>query len=406
MTEISPTAPIDPAPAGSGPAAASAETAGGVAGGAASAASALLHMPPASRSISLTVLALLGSVFMLHWAQSVFIPLMLGVTLSYALGPTVQRLQRLHVPRAVAAALVMVALTGGTGWVAYSISDDANSFIESLPDAAQKLRQAVRAQRSRSGTTMDKVQRAATQIEQAAAESGASPPGTARGVTRVQIERAQFSVKNYLWSSMPGMVASIGQGLTVVFITFFLLASGDTFRRKIVRLAGPTFARRKVTTQALNEITAQIQRYLMVQILLGAIVGIATWLAYLAIGVEHAAVWGLLAFLFNFVPYIGSVVVTAGSAVIGFVQFGSIEMALLVAGVSLALHTIVGNLLAPWLTGRANRLNAVTVFVGILFFGWLWGVWGLLLGIPMLLMVKTVCDRVDDLKPVGEMLGA
>lgn len=81
-------------------------------------------------------------------------------------------------------------------------------------------------------------------------------------------------------------------------------------------------------------------------------------------------------------------------------------MALLVAGVSLALHTIVGNLLAPWLTGRANRLNAVTVFVGILFFGWLWGVWGLLLGIPMLLMVKTVCDRVDDLKPVGEMLGA
>ena len=368
--------------------------------------SALLHMPPDSRSISLTVLALLGAVFMLHWAQSVFIPLMLSITLSYALGPTVQRLQRLHIPRAVAAALVMVALTGGTGWLAYSISDDANSFIESLPDAAQKLRHAVRAQRNRSGTTMDKVQLAATQIEQAATESGANPPKTARGVTRVQIERAQFNVKNYLWSSMPGMVAFMGQGLTVLFLTFFLLASGDTFRRKIVRLAGPTFSRRKVTTQALNEITAQIQRYLVVQVMLGAIVGLATWLAYLAIGVEHAAVWGLLAFGFNFVPYLGSVVVTGGSAVIGFVQFGSIEMGLLVAGVSLGLHTIVGNLLAPWLTGRANRLNAVTVFVGILSFGWLWGVWGLLLGVPMLLMVKTVCDRVDDLKPVGEMLGA
>ena len=92
--------------------------------------------------------------------------------------------------------------------------------------------------------------------------------------------------------------------------------------------------------------------------------------------------WGLLAFMLNFVPYIGSLVVTGGSALVGFVQFGSVEMALLVAGASLVIHTISGNLLTPWLTGRASRLNAVTVFVAVLAFGWLWGIWGLVLGVP------------------------
>ena len=366
----------------------------------------LPHRPLDKRGASLVLLAALGSVFMLHWASAVFIPLMLGLIFSYALAPAATRLQRLHIPRAIAAALLMVALVGGTGWTAYALSDDATQFIESLPNAAQKIRQAARATRNQPATTIEKVQMAATQLEEAAKEGGAGPATAARGVTRVQIERAQFNLKDYLWASTPGMAASIGQATVVLFLTFFLLASGDAFRRKLVKLAGPTLARRKITVQALDEITDQIQRYLIVQVLISAIVGVATWLAFWAIGVEHAAVWGLLAFMLNFVPYIGSLVVTGGSALVGFVQFGSVEMALLVAGVSLVVHTISGNLLTPWLTGRASRLNAVTVFVAVLAFGWLWGVWGLVLGVPILLMIKAVCDRVDDLKPLGEMLGA
>ena len=191
----------------------------------------------------------------------------------------------------------------------------------------------------------------------------------------------------------------------VLFITFFLLASGDSFRRKIVRLAGPTLARRKLTVQALDEITAQVQRYLAVQVLISVIVGVATCVAFVALGVEHAAVWGVLAFALNFVPYFGAIVLTAAAALVGFVQFGSVEMAALVAGVSMAVHTVAGSLLTPWLTSRASRLDAVTVFVGVLAFGWLWGVWGLVLGVPILLMLKAVCDRVDELRPVGELLG-
>lgn len=364
----------------------------------------MLPAPPDTRSLSLAVLAILGSIVMLHWASAVLIPLMLALTLSYALAPLINRLQRLRLPRPLAAASVLLAIVGATAWTGVALNDQATQFVESLPAAAQKIRQAARAQRNQPETTIDKVQAAATQLEQAAKE-GSKPAPVERGVTRVQIERSQFNVKDYLWNSVPSVAALLGQTMAVLFIMFFLLASGDRFRRKIVRLAGPTFARRKITLQALDEINDQVQRYMMVQLLISLLVGFATWLAYLAVGVENAAVWGVLAFVLNFIPYIGSVLLTGASALAGFVQFGSADMALLLAGLAMLIHIISGNLLMPWLTSRASRLNAVAVFVGVLFFGWLWGVWGLVLGVPILLMVKAVCDRIDDFKSVSEMLG-
>ncbi len=362
-------------------------------------------MPVDIRSFSLAALTFLAAVFMLRWASAVLVPLMLALTLHYALSPTVTRLQRLRLPRALAAALLMTALVGGVGWGVRALSADATVFVESLPDAAQKIRRAVRPQRNERDTALDKVQKAATQLERAAAESGSPAPAPARGVTRVQIEKAKFNLNDFLVAHTPDMAAAVGQATVVLFITFFMLASGDTFRRKFVKLAGPTLSQKKITVQALDEISDQIERYLLVQVLISFIVGVTTWLAYMAIGVEHAAVWGAMAFALNFIPYLGSVAITAGSALVGFVQFGSVDMALLVAGVALGLHTVSGYLLAPWLTSRSNRMNPVTVFVGVLAFGWLWGVWGLLLGVPVLLMVKAVCDRVEELKPLGELLG-
>ncbi len=362
-------------------------------------------IPLDTRSASLVVLAILGAIFMLHWAQAVLVPLMLGLTFSYALAPLVTRLERLRLPRAVGAGLVLMALIGVVGATAVALEDDATAFVESLPEAAQQIRQAARARRGEAETTIEKVQKAATELEKAATESSkANTPAPDRGVTRVQIEQPRFSVRDYLMNQMPAMLAALGQATIVVFLTFFLLASGDSFRRKIVSLAGPTFARRKITLQVLEEITDQVQRYLRVQVLISVIVGIATGLAYWAIGVEHAAVWGVLAFLLNFIPYLGSIVVTGASALAGFVQFGSVDMALLLGGISIALHTVSGNLLAPWLTSRASRLNPVAVFVGVLAFGWLWGVWGLLLGTPVMLIVKAVCDRVEDFRPLGALL--
>jgi predicted PurR-regulated permease PerM len=230
-------------------------------------------------------------------------------------------------------------------------------------------------------------------------------PAAPRGVTRVSIERPRFDIKDYLWTGTLGAAASLGQVLVVVFIAYFVLASGSSFRRKMVKIAGPTFARRRITVQALDEISSQIHRYLLVQVFTSVLVGITTWLAFLAIGLERAAVWGVVAFVLNFVPYIGGLVVAGGAGLVAFVQFGTLNMALAAPGIVMAIHVVSGNLLTPWLTSRTNRLNPVTVFVGVLAFGWLWGVWGLLLGVPILTTVKAVCDRVDDLQPIGELLG-
>ena len=365
----------------------------------------LLHMPVDVRSVSLAILAALGVLFAMHWASAVLIPLMLGVMVNYALSPVVDQLERHRVPRAVGAALLLLAIVGSVGWTTYSLSDDATELIESLPEATQKIRQAVRSHRDPSESTMDKVQKAATQLEQVAQEGGLASPTVSRGVTRVRIERPQFDLKDYLWTGTLGLAASIGQATMVLFIAFFLMASGNTFRRKLVKIVGPTFARRKITVQALDEITDQIQRYLLVQVFMSVCVGLATWVAFMLMGVQHAAVWGAVACVLNFVPYVGSIAFTAASALFGFVQFSSVDMALLIAGVSLVIHTLSGHLITPWLTSRTSQMNAVAVFVGVLAFGWLWGLWGLLLGVPVLMMVKAVCDRVDDLKPIGELLG-
>lgn len=366
-------------------------------------------MPPRRvvdvRNASLIVLAILAGIYTLHWAAAVFIPLLLGLMLSYALTPLVNRLQRWRLPRALGAALLMVGLCSGFGAVAYSLGDDASSLIASLPEAAQKLRQAVHRPRQAPATAIEKVQKAATELERAADESRTAPQGK-QGVTRVTIERPRFNITDYLWSGTLGLVTLAGQAVMVVLIAYFLLASGTTFRRKMVKLAGPTLSQKRVTVQALDEIGAQIQRYLLVQLFTSAVVGVATGLAFLWIGLEHAAVWAVVAAVTNLVPYLGAAVVGGGSALVGFMQFGTIEMALLVGGASFAIHSVVGYLLLPWLTSRASRLNPVAVFVGVLAWGWLWGLWGLLLGVPILMAVKALCDRVDDLKPVGELLGS
>jgi predicted PurR-regulated permease PerM len=365
----------------------------------------LIHMPVDIRSMSLVILAFLAGLFVLHWAKAVFVPVMLSVLFSYALSPWVNWMELKRVPRWLGAAVLLVAICGGIGSTAYSFSNEATQMVEALPAAAQKFRQSVKPRSDQRASALDTVQKAATQIEQAAQENGA-PPITSRGAMRVVVEPARFNVKDYLWSGTIGLITLIGQGTAVVFLTYFLLLSGDTFRRKLIKLAGPTLSKKKITLQALNEITGQIQRYLQVQLLTRALVGVLTGIVLFAIGLENAAVWGIAAAVMNLVPYVGSLATSAAVGLVGFLQFGSLNMALVVAGASLGIHTLVGNLLTPWLTSRASRLSPVAVFVGLLAWGWLWGVWGLLLGIPILMIVKSTCDRVDDLKPIGEFLGS
>jgi predicted PurR-regulated permease PerM len=362
----------------------------------------LLRPPIDVRNASMIVIASLLSLYALRWAAEIVIPVLMALLFSYALTPLVDRLVRAGVPRALGAAVVMIALVGGLAWGTWSLSDQANSLIESLPSAAQKLRDTLHPKlRAPTPSTMDTVQKAATTLALAADAGSRTTPG----VAKVQIVKPSFNIQDYLFTGTMRAAEGAAQALVVAFITYFLLAAGDTFRRKLARIAGPNFAKRKITVQALDEITEQIQRYLLVQLLTSVVVGVATALAFWALGFNNAAVWGVLAGVMNLVPYVGTVVICGTSAVVALLQFGTPQMAAAVGSVSIVLHVISGYIITPWLTSRTSRLNAVVVFVGVLAWGWLWGVWGLLLGTPILMALKAICDRVDELRAIGELLG-
>jgi predicted PurR-regulated permease PerM len=344
----------------------------------------MLHMPVVDvRSMTLVLLAVLAVLAVLRSAAGFFIPLMLGLVFCYALSPVVDALHRARVPRALGAGVLILAILGVAGASVYSMADDANQLINSLPAAAKKLRDSLgkQARGSSADTPLETVQKAAAELERAAHEAGgatpAASPGGARPPTRVVVERPRFDLRDHLWSGTVGLVALLAQVVLVTFLTYFLLLSGDTFRRKVVKIAGPGLAEKKLAVQALDEINAQMQRYLLVQLVASIGVGLATGVAFAVIGLKHAAVWGVAAGVLNLVPYIGSIAVTGAAALVAFLQFGEIDMALAVGGSSLLINTIEGYLLVPWATSKASRMNPVAVFVGVLAWGWLWGVWGL-----------------------------
>jgi predicted PurR-regulated permease PerM len=362
-----------------------------------------IRMPVDIRSAALTVLAVLAIVLVLQYAQAMIIPIVLAVLISYALEPVIAWLERRRVPRALGAAAVLLSLVAGGGWLLYGLRSQATAIVDQLPQAARRLRHSLENDRPTAASAIQQVQKAATELERAA--NSATPPPPPTGIQRVQVETPPINISDYLMWGSVGIVAAVGQLVLILFLVYFLLSSGDLYRRKLVKIAGPSLTDKKVTVQILQEIDRQIEMFLIVEVFTSLVVGLATWLAFLALGVEQAAVWGVLAGLFNSIPYFGPVIVTGATSVVGFLQFGSFRMAIVVGAVTLTITSLEGFLLTPWLTSRATRMNAVAIFVGLLFWGWVWNVWGMLLAVPMLMVMKVVCDHVEDFKGISELLG-
>jgi predicted PurR-regulated permease PerM len=357
------------------------------------------------RAVTLTLIAAAATMYVLHWAREMFIPIVVGILISYALEPVVAWLTRMKLPRPLAAAAVVLSLTGSFAYTGYMLSGNAAAVVAELPEAAIKLRDSLRQMKSSGPSTLEQVERAAEELQKTADEVSATPSTSSSSVQQVQVVTPTFDVRGYLSWGSASLLAFAGQAVLVVFFVFFLLASGDLFKRKLVKIAGPTLSEKKITVQILDDINTQIARFLFVRVVTSLIVGIASWLAFRYVGLENAGVWGILAGVFNSIPYFGPVIVTAGVSVVAFLEFGTIGMAAWVGAISLAITSIEGWVLTPWLTSRASRTNEVAVFVSLIFWGFLWGIWGTLLAVPMLVVAKACCDRIEDLKPVGEMLG-
>jgi predicted PurR-regulated permease PerM len=350
------------------------------------------------RNVAFTLVSTAIVILLLQYMQPVLIPLVLGGLLFYALDPAVDRLQTLRVPRAIGAALMLFLVIAGCGVLAYTLQGQAVTVIDQLPAASRKLSASLRKVPLAEPGAMEKVQKAADELK------ATEKPSAPAGVTRVQIEEPGFQARTFVWSTSIGLASAANQLIMVLFLTYFMLLSDTLFKRKLVEIVD-TLSQKKVTVSVLDDIAAQIERFLVVQLLTSGVVAVATGAALWALGMQQAALWGLLAGVFNSIPYYGPLLVTGGLALVGFLQFGTIGMTAAVAGVSLLITTVEGLLLTPMLLSRAASMNQVAVFAGLLFWSWVWGVWGLLLAVPMMMVIKVVCDHVEPLHPVGHLLG-
>jgi predicted PurR-regulated permease PerM len=364
-----------------------------------------LHFSVDARGVALGILATVAFVFALQWAQKFFIPLIFGILIAYTLNPLVVWLERIKIPRLAGASLVMITLLCVTVAGANSLRTEFQSILERLPAAAHQLSGAIIKSRDGQLSTMQQMQAAATEIEKATSQTASIHPGSREAAIPVAAAPPTFKLSEWLWAGSRGAIGFIGQATMVIFLVFFLLLSGDTFKRKLVKLTGPSLSNKKVTVNILEDINKSIQSYMFMLLVTNALLSLLMWMALRWIGLENAGAWAVAAGFLHIIPYFGPLLIAVATGLTAFMQFDSFSKMLLVSATSLVIATLVGTFVTTWMTGRIAKMNAAAVFIVLLFWGWLWGVWGMLLGIPIIVMVKVAAEHIDGMQPVAELLG-
>ena len=352
---------------------------------------------------AIIVIGIAVGIALLRFAEGFFVPLLVGLLTSYVLAPLVSGLQRLHVPRAIGAAIVLVAVATLAAGIVYALSDDAARIADQLPASAKKLRQMLHEQIGNKPNPIASVHKAAAELDRAAKEASGTTlvaavrnvPSDTNGVARLE---------GYLVAGTSGALLRISELLLALMLAYFLLTAGDSFRRKLMRIAGPSLARRRVTVEILNEIHDQVQHYMLVLLMTNVLIGLATWGLFAAAGLESAGLWGFVAALLHMIPYAGSAVLAGAAGVAALIQFESWTSALLLAAGALGVATLIGTILNTWMNSWVSHMNPVMMFGSLLLFGWLWGAWGLLLALPLLAVLKAIAERVEGMNAIAELI--
>lgn len=358
-----------------------------------------------ARGLALGILATLAIVFTLSWAQAFLVPLLLGIVIAYTLNPLVAWLERVRIPRVVGTVIVMASVVTAAVLCTYSLRGQMQTIIEQLPEAATKFSTALARMRLSQNDTLQKIQNAATEVETATARATGGAVAPRQSATHVIVDLPKFKLSDYLWAGSMGAVGAMGEAAMVVFLVFFLLLGGDTFKLKLVRVTGPSLSKRKITVHILDDINGSIQKYMLMLLATNLLVVLLSWMAFHAIGLENAGAWAVAAGIFHIVPYLGPAIAAGATAMAAFMQFDSFAMTLLTGGAVLTIATFVGTFVTTWMTGRIAHMNSAAVFVSLLFWGWLWGIWGMLLSIPIIVIVKVVSQHIEPLHPLAELLG-
>jgi predicted PurR-regulated permease PerM len=350
---------------------------------------------------ALIIIATVAVMLVLQWAEKFFIPLMLGILIAYTLNSPVVWLERVRIPRPVGTTLVMAAILCGAIFIAMSLSGQVQTIVEQLPTAVKSLSSSILHPRDGQPNAMQKVQAAAREIEKVTNQAvGMSPPSKQ---TAPPGDPSPIQFNNVVLAGSMGVVGLITHGTMVLFLVFFLLLAGDTFKRKVVRLCGPT--NRQLAVKILDDINHAIQNYMFTLLIANTFLALLSWIVFESIGLDNAGGWAVAAGLLHVIPYFGPLLIAVATGAAAFLQFHTLSMVLVVAGSSLVLATLIGVVFQTWMMGKATKMNAAAVFIALLFWAWLWGMWGLLLGIPIVGILKVISEHVERLRPVAELLG-
>jgi predicted PurR-regulated permease PerM len=350
---------------------------------------------------ALLILAVLATIAAARLAQDFLIPVVVGIFGAYALRPVVDGLRALHVPEVLAAGLVMLVLVLTLLGGGYLLRGQAVSALAELPQAAHALRMHLRALvNNGEPSSISHVKEAAAELKKAASEVS----GSSTSPLALPAPAAGPDLFDRLASNGVNALGALGTAGIALAVTLFLLAAGDTFRRKLVNVAGDKLAERRVALKILDEIDHQIQRYLLVMLVTNVILGFVLWGVYTALGLERPAFWAVVTAVLHTIPYLGVVLGLTMMGTVAMLQFGSLGAAIATVAATVLFSIAIGLFLQNWLQGKAARMNPVAVFIAVLFFGWLWGAWGLLLGAPLIAILRTIASHITALGSLNEFL--
>lgn len=347
-------------------------------------------------AVAAGILAVLGVLFVAKQGRAFLLPIVLAVVFNFLLSPVVRFFSRLHVPTPAAAALVLLSLLIATGFGVYRLSTPASDWLERAPRTLRQAEYRLRGLRE----SVQKVQEAAKQAEELTQTDGLTDTDGQPREQEVTVRQETMTE-----SLTSGARAAVVGGAIMLFLLFFMLASGDLFLRKLARVL-PEFRHRRNAVAIARRIEREVSRYLFtmsaINVGLGCAIGLAMWW----LEMPNPILWGVMAGVLNFVPYIGPLVGVVITGVVALVELEATGHAAAVPAVYLLLNGLEGYLVTPLVMGKRLALNPVALLVGVIFWGWLWGIPGALLAVPLVAILKIVSDHIESLRPLGEFLGA
>lgn len=342
---------------------------------------------PFPRNGALTALFVLAVFYTLYITRELSLPIVFALLLAMVLTPAVRWLVWLHVPRALASAVLVLGLLAGLIYGGYTLSEPASLWLQKAPEIVQDLERKLRPIQKK----VEEVDKAAEQVERITqAPQPRTPTVQVRGT----------GVREFVLAQAQTLVTST---LIMSFLLYFMLATGDRLIARGLWLFRSAPARARVKEIG-AKVVHSISVYLGTMALINLMFGAATALLMYALGMPNPVLWGALAAIFNFVPYLGALVTVSILSVVALLSFDDLGQALLVPAAFLVLNEIEGDMLTPWLLGRRLSLNPLVVFLGLVFWGWLWGAIGAFLAVPIMVTLKEACDNIERLAPIGRML--